>query len=43
MEIPNKALKPERSNVKGLKSQSGIATALLVELIAVVLIFQITI
>jgi len=39
MEIPNKALKPERSNVKGLKSQSGIATALLVGLIAVVLIF----
>jgi hypothetical protein len=39
MEILNKALKPERSNVKGLKSQSGIATALLVGLIAVVLIF----
>ena len=39
MEIPNKALKPEQSIVKGLKSQSGIATALLVGLIAVVLIF----
>ncbi len=39
MEILNKALKPERSNVKGLKSQSGIATALLVGLIAIVLIF----
>jgi len=39
MEIPNKALRPERGNVKGLKSQSGIASALLVGLIAVVLIF----
>ena len=39
MEIPNKTLRPERGNVKGLKSQSGIATALLVGLIAVVLIF----
>lgn len=39
MQILNKALKPERGNVKGLKSQSGIATALLVGLIAVVLIF----
>jgi len=39
LQILNKALKPERGNVKGLKSQSGIATALLVGLIAVVLIF----
>ncbi len=39
MKILSKTLKPERSNVKGLKTQSGIATALLVGLIAVFLIF----
>jgi len=39
MEISNKALNTVRSSVKGLKPQSGIATALLVGLIALVLIF----
>lgn len=39
MEIPSRALNTERSSVKGLTPQSGIATTLLVGLIAVVLIF----
>ena len=39
MKLLNKTLKPKRSNVKGLETQSGIATALLVGLIAFFLIF----
>ena len=39
MKLLNKTLKPNRSNVKGLETQSGIATALLVGLIAFCLIF----
>jgi hypothetical protein len=39
MKILNKVLQPERSNVKCLKVQSGVATTLLVGLIAVLLIF----
>jgi len=39
MEISINTLRPERGNVNGLKSQSGIASALLVGLIAVVLVF----
>ena len=38
MKLLNKTLKPKRSNVKGLETQSGIATALLVGLIAFFLI-----
>jgi hypothetical protein len=39
MKLLNKTLKPARINAKGLKTQSGIATALLVGLIAFFLIF----
>ena len=39
MKLLNKTLKPKRSNDKGLETQSGIATALLVGLIAFCLIF----
>ena len=39
MKLLNKTLKPKPSNVKGLETQSGIATALLVGLIAFCLIF----
>ena len=39
MKLLNKTLKPEQGNAKGLETQSGIATALLVGLIAFCLIF----